>query len=86
MTGNSTTTNLTNNNSQIIYTGPTGDPTQLSSYKTLTTRNYTGINGTIGLNTFLGTDGSPSDRLVINSGTAKAIFPCASPIRPVVGR
>ena len=70
MTGNSTTTNLTNNNSQIIYTGPTGDPTQLASYKTLTTRNYTGINGTIGLNTFLGTDGSPSDRLVINGGTA----------------
>ena len=62
--------NLTNNNSQIIYTAPTGDPTQLSSYKTLTASNYTGINGTLGLNTFLGTDGSPSDRLVINGGTA----------------
>ncbi len=28
--------------------------------------NYVGNNGTIGLNTFLGTDGSPSDRLVLN--------------------
>ena len=49
---------------------PTGDPTQLSSYKTLTASNYTGVNGTIGLNTFLGADGSPSDRLVINGGSA----------------
>lgn len=36
----------------------------------LTTPSYTGTGGTIGLNTFLGTDGSPSDRLVINGGSA----------------
>jgi hypothetical protein len=70
MTGNSAATTVINDNSQIIYTGPTGDPAQLSSYKTLTAGNYTGVNGTIGLNTFLGTDGSPSDRLIINGGSA----------------
>ena len=36
----------------------------------LTTTSYTGAGGTIALNTFLGGDGSPSDQLVINSGTA----------------
>jgi outer membrane autotransporter protein len=70
MTGNSNVTNLVNDNSEIDYTAPTGDPTQLSSYKTLTTNNYVGNNGTIGLNTYLFTDGSPSDLLVINTGTA----------------
>ena len=70
MTGNSNLTNLTNNASTIIFSPPTGDPTLLSSYKTLTVNNYTGVGGTIGLNTYLGTDGSPSDRLVINGGTA----------------
>lgn len=32
--------------------------------------NYVGNNGELELNTFLGTDGSPSDQLVINGGTA----------------
>jgi outer membrane autotransporter protein len=36
----------------------------------LTTSSYTGNGGTIAVNTFLGADGSPSDRLVINGGTA----------------
>jgi len=54
---------------QVLYTPPTGAPTLLSSYKTLTTANYVGLGGTLGLNTFLGGDNSPSDRLVI-SGTA----------------
>jgi outer membrane autotransporter protein len=70
MTGNSNATNVTNDNSQIVYTPPSGDPTQLSSYKTLTANNYTGAGGTITLNTYLGNDSSPSDRLVINGGTA----------------
>jgi outer membrane autotransporter protein len=70
MTGNSNVTNLTNNDSTINISAPTGDPTQLSSYKTLTTVNYTGAGGKILLNTFLGGDGSPSDRLIINGGTA----------------
>ena len=36
----------------------------------LTTTSYTGTGGTIAMNTFLGGDGSPSDRLVINGGSA----------------
>ncbi|MBB3149934.1 T5SS/PEP-CTERM-associated repeat protein/autotransporter-associated beta strand protein [Phyllobacterium trifolii] len=36
----------------------------------LTTTNYAGTGGTIGINTFLGSDGSPSDRLVIDGGAA----------------
>ena len=36
----------------------------------LTTTSYTGTGGTIAMNTFLGADGSPSDRLVINGGSA----------------
>src|SRR5262249_9157386 len=77
MTGNSNLTNLTNNASTIIYTPPpVGSETQLSSYKTLTVMknsaeggNYMGAGGNIVLNTFLGTDSSPSDRLIINGGT-----------------
>ena len=71
MTGNSNVTNLNNNgNSLINFTAPTGDPTQLASYKTLTAVNYVGAGGRILLNTYLGGDGSPSDRLIINGGTA----------------
>jgi outer membrane autotransporter protein len=36
----------------------------------LTVTNYVGQNGTLALNTFLGSDGSPSDRLIVNGGTA----------------
>ena len=36
----------------------------------LTTTSYTGAGGTIAMNTFLGGDGSPSDKLVINGGSA----------------
>ncbi|MGO4512965.1 autotransporter outer membrane beta-barrel domain-containing protein [Bradyrhizobium sp. 2TAF36] len=36
----------------------------------LTTNGYIGIGGTIAMNTFLGADGSRSDRLVINGGSA----------------
>ncbi|MEI9924736.1 MAG: autotransporter outer membrane beta-barrel domain-containing protein [Bradyrhizobium sp.] len=70
VTGNSNVTNLTNDPSLIQFTPPTGDPTLPASYKTLTTVNYIGQGGTIGLNTYLGADGSPSDRLVINGGVA----------------
>jgi outer membrane autotransporter protein len=70
MTGNSNLSNLVNDPSTIVFTPPSGDPTQLASYKTLTVNNYTGMGGRIVLNTFLGTDGSPSDRLIINGGTA----------------
>jgi len=36
----------------------------------LTTRDYAGLGGTLEINTFLGGDGSPSDRLVIDGGAA----------------
>ena len=64
MTGNSNLTNLTNDPSLIQFSPPAG-----GVFKTLTVVNYTG-DGTIGLNTFLGDDSSPSDQLVIDSGTA----------------
>jgi outer membrane autotransporter protein len=70
MTGNSNVTNLTNDPSLIQFTPPTGDPTLLASYKTLTVVNYIGQGGTIGLNTYLGDDSSPSDRLIISGGSA----------------
>ncbi|AOB33127.1 hypothetical protein AKI39_23805 [Bordetella sp. H567] len=54
----------------ITYLAPTGDPTQSSSYKTITASSYTGANGTIALNTYVAGDGAPSDRLVINGGSA----------------
>lgn len=75
MTGSSNITNLVNDPSLIQYTPPTGDPTLLASYKTLTVVNYVGINGQLGLNTFLGNDASPSDRLVINGGNASGSSP-----------
>ena len=37
---------------------------------TLTVNNYVGNGGIMAMNTFLGTDGSPSDKLVISGGTA----------------
>ena len=54
----------------INYLAPVGDPTLLSSYKTLTVNNYIGEGGQIRLNTFLAGDGSPSDLLLIDGGTA----------------
>ncbi|UIP23749.1 autotransporter outer membrane beta-barrel domain-containing protein [Achromobacter deleyi] len=70
VTGDSVVTKLSNNDSLVAFAAPAGDPSQPASYKTLTTQNYSGANGRIGLNAFLGADGSPSDRLVINGGTA----------------
>ncbi|CAB3856632.1 hypothetical protein LMG26854_03248 [Achromobacter aegrifaciens] len=64
LTGNSTITNLVNDPSLIDFTPP-----QAGAYKTLTVRNYSG-DGTIALNTYLGDDSSPSDKLVINGGSA----------------
>ncbi len=55
---------------RALFTPPGGDPNFLASYKTLTTQNYIGQSGILGLNTFLGNDSAPSDRLVINGGNA----------------
>jgi outer membrane autotransporter protein len=73
MTANSTVSQTTTNAGLIQYTAPIGDPTLLASYKTLTTGSYVGQGGTIALHTYLGTDGSPSDRLIINGGTATGL-------------
>lgn len=64
LTGNSNVTNLVNDPSLIDFSAPAG-----GVFKTLTVNNYSG-DGVIGLNTFLASDGSPSDKLVIDGGTA----------------
>ena len=81
MTGNSNVTNLINDPSMIDFLPPVGDPTLLSSYKTLTVNNYVGEGGEIRLNTYLAGDGSPSDRLVIDGGARPAQLNSASTTR-----
>lgn len=56
-------TNLINNGGIIEFAPPVG-----GVFSRLTTVNY-GPGGTLVLNTYLGTDGSPSDLLIINGGT-----------------
>ena len=64
--GNSNLTNLSHTGSQILFSAPVA-----GAFKTLTAVNYTGGAGSvIGLNTYLGGDGSPSDKLIINGGAA----------------
>jgi len=65
VTGDSVLTGTVSNAGLIAFTSPSG-----SNFKTLTVGSYVGTGGTLGLNTFLGADGSPSDKLVINGGTA----------------
>ncbi|HBO76828.1 MAG TPA: autotransporter outer membrane beta-barrel domain-containing protein, partial [Cupriavidus sp.] len=55
---------LVNDPSQIIFAAPVNN-----TFKTLTVQNYSG-NGTIALNTVLASDGAPSDKLVVDGGTA----------------
>jgi outer membrane autotransporter protein len=64
MTGDSNVTNLVNDPSLIDFSPPAG-----GVFKTLTVNNYSG-DGVIALNTFLQEDGSPSDKLVIDGGSA----------------
>jgi outer membrane autotransporter protein len=70
MSASSNVTQTTTNAGLIDYVPPTADTTLLSSYKTLTTQNYVGQTGTLGFSTYLGDDSAPSDRLVINGGSA----------------
>lgn len=69
MTGSSVLSSL-NNAGLVAFAAPTGSPTLTGSYKTLTTGGYVGNGGTIALNTYLGADASPTDRLIVNGGTA----------------
>ncbi|WMT91978.1 autotransporter outer membrane beta-barrel domain-containing protein [Pelagibacterium sp. H642] len=52
-------------NAGRIFTNGAGPETQL-----IVNGSYTGLSGLLGLNTYLGADASPSDRLVINGGSA----------------
>jgi len=63
-TGDSVLTHLRNSGT-IANTAPAA-----GGYKTLTATNYVGQGGAIQLNTWLGDDSSPSDRLVIDGGSA----------------
>ncbi|WP_175744801.1 autotransporter outer membrane beta-barrel domain-containing protein [Burkholderia ambifaria] len=69
MTGSSVLSSL-NNAGLVAFAAPSGTPTAAGSYRTLTTGSYVGYGGTIALNTYLGADASPTDRLIVNGGTA----------------
>ena len=56
--------------SGIINAGLVNLGTGTAPGTVLTTPNYVGLGGTIAMNTFLAGDGSSSDKLVINGGTA----------------
>ena len=86
MTGSSNVTNLVNDPSLIQFTPPTGDPTLLASYKTLTTVNYIGIDGVIGLNTFLGLILRRPTAWSSTAATPAASRRCASPTPSAAAR
>ncbi|WP_272481820.1 pertactin-like passenger domain-containing protein, partial [Hyphomicrobium sulfonivorans] len=67
VSGNSNITDTVTNAGLVQFTPP---PSDSGPFKTLTATNYTGQGGTLGVNTHLGSDGSPSDMLVIDGGTA----------------
>ncbi|KUZ15025.1 autotransporter outer membrane beta-barrel domain-containing protein [Burkholderia diffusa] len=69
MTGSSVLSSL-DNAGLVAFAAPSGAPTAAGSYRTLTTGSYVGNGGTIALNTYLGADASPTDRLIVNGGTA----------------
>ncbi len=69
MTGSSVLSSL-NNAGLVAFAAPSGAPTAAGSYRTLTTGSYVGYGGTLALNTYLGADASPTDRLIVNGGTA----------------
>jgi outer membrane autotransporter protein len=60
-----------NNGLENAGTVQLGIPDVTASGTTLTVAgNYVGNGGTLAFNAFLGTDGSPSDKLIVNGGTA----------------
>ena len=69
VTASSTLSSL-NNAGNVAFVAPTGDPSLAGSYKTMTTGSYVGNGGTIALNTYLGTDTSPTDQLLVSGGSA----------------
>lgn len=67
VTGDSNATGTVTNTGLIQFLAQPG------AYSTLTVGNYTGNNGRIGFNTYLGADNSPSNLLVINGGQASGM-------------
>ncbi|SOZ19667.1 putative Outer membrane autotransporter barrel [Cupriavidus taiwanensis] len=65
VTGDSILAQQLANAGTVAFTPPAG-----AVFKTLTTQNYVGNGGILGLNTLLEGDGSPSDKLIINGGGA----------------
>ncbi|MGV1956823.1 autotransporter outer membrane beta-barrel domain-containing protein [Agrobacterium sp. 22-214-1] len=65
MTDSSTVSDTVTNAGRIAFAAP-----DAGVFKTLTTTNYVGDNGTVVLNATLGADASPSDRIVIDGGAA----------------
>ncbi|APG05641.1 hypothetical protein BJI69_18175 [Luteibacter rhizovicinus DSM 16549] len=66
LTGDSNLTNLVNDPSRIIFSAPVN-----GVFKTLTVVNYVGEGQSLlGLNTVVAGDGAPSDKLVIDGGSA----------------
>lgn len=64
ITDDSTVTGTVSNAGVVEFIPPGSGP-----FRTLSTQNYVGLGGILGLNTFLGSDASPSDILIINGGT-----------------
>lgn len=65
VTDNSSVSQSVSNAGTLAFSAPTG-----GQFKTLTTQNYTGNNGTLIFNTLLGDDKSQTDRLVITGNSA----------------
>ncbi|WP_269934176.1 autotransporter outer membrane beta-barrel domain-containing protein [Serratia liquefaciens] len=65
VTDNSSVSQSVSNAGTLAFSPPTG-----GQFKTLTTQNYTGNNGTLIFNTLLGDDKSQTDRLVITGDSA----------------
>ncbi|MDH4982035.1 hypothetical protein [Hyphomicrobium sp. D-2] len=66
ITGDSNLTLLINQAGSLAQFTPPGS--SAGPFKTLTVNDYLGLGGTLGINTHLGADGSPSDRLIIDGG------------------
>ena len=70
VTGNSSLTTLTNAGT-VAYAAPS-NPLDASTYHTVTVDNYVGNGGVLALHTALGSDASPTDRLVVTGDTSGA--------------
>jgi len=70
MGGSSVLTSLYQQGGLIDFAPPAANPELPASYMALTVNQYVGNDGLLAMNTWLGSDGSASDRLVIVDGSA----------------